>query len=299
MLLVFTTLRIDSQEIADMDLFLQPLKMTETGLQFFFRSLYNSQRYTQDFFPHDFSHLMQFLAHGKQSAQDVAYTRATLSLFSQKIKGSLYLSAYIFSDFLKTIPVYVEYHFPVTRRTAESRDAVKKLLYDEFLNNFEAFKDNPSAFLGTLSDKVVNLAEEENMRVLEVEKMRQGLVRFIELGLSKVLWDATDIDLWNHAKEMGEMISALELRGIVTDADDISSMLWSLVYRLAYFVDIAGSQLPASFYQNIQKDFSTSGIALLNYPETEELAQTRKEFLSKTILKAYARKEAEQFGMVV
>jgi hypothetical protein len=287
------------QAVPDLNLFLQPLKMTAAGLHCFFDQLYNSKRYIEDFYPNNFTHLEQFLEHGLQTRQERNYTKAIFSLFSQKTKGCMYISAYAFDELLSGLPRLVEYHFAHQAKNAEQKKKeIKQLLWQEFLNNFDLCKENPHLFFDTLSESILKTVDPDAHQDVSTEYLRQTIIRFVEGGLSKILWDPTDKHIWGSVKRIGDHLIELTKHNIITDTDDLNDLAWSLVHRLCYFIDITGSDLPREFYEEINVDLKNATHPLLLLEEQEELAESKRSVLERVVVEGIARQQAKQYGLI-
>lgn len=193
-----------AQSVPNLDLFLQPLQMTAAGLHCFFDQLYNSKRYVEDFYPNNFTHLEQFLEHGLQTHQERGYAKAIISLFSQKTKGCMYISAYAFDDLLAQLPRLVGHHFTHPAKSADQKKKeIKQILWQEFLNNFDVCKENPHQFFDAISETIVKTVDPDAQQTVNTEYLRQTIIRFVENGLGKVLWDPTDRNIWKSVKRLG------------------------------------------------------------------------------------------------
>lgn len=286
-----------SRSIIDLDLFLQPLNMTTAGLQLFFEQLYNSKRYTEDFFPNNIKcHMNKFLWHGKQTNQKSDYIRVTFSLFSQKLKGCLYVSAYSFAEFLDELPELISYNFEEqTPNTETQKQDVKEVLYQEFLNNFNAFQENPSQFLDTLSERIVakvQIPVDDPAR----DAARYGIIRFIELCLSKALWDATDKHVAKNIDQISNAVMRLAESNVIKEIDDLNDIAWSLVQRLAYFIDIVGTELPLEFYEQLRDNLVQN--PLFNIEEQEQGIETKRQKLERMVLDGISKKHAQEYGVI-
>lgn len=280
------------------DLFLQPLQMTSLGVEGFFSNLYNSKSYTE-YFPNSFSHLVQFLEHGKDTGQNRDYTKATVSLFNQKLHGCQYVSAYAFNDFLATLPHLVGHHFTSYTKTADKKkQAVTQILYQEFLQNFNEFKENPPAFFDKLSTALVNTIDPDSSTEVSHEYLQQTVVRFLETALSKILWDTNDRNVWENVKQISDNILQIHQHGIIREEDDLNDLGWALTHRICYFIEIAGSDLPAAFYEQVNRELGQEPPAILALEEQEELAQTKLAVIERAIVEGMAHHQARQHGLI-
>ncbi len=288
-----------AKAVPDLELFLRPLQMTAAGLHSFFDQLYNSKRYIEDFYPNNFTHLSQFLEHGKQTQQDRSYTKAIFSLFGQKTKGCIYISAYAFDELLSDMPRLVGYHFAKPVKSAEQKKKdIKQILWQEFLNNFEVCKQNPHQFFDTLSETIVKNIDPDANQTVSIEYLRQTIIKFIDNGLNKILWDPTDRAIWKNVKHIADHLVELHKNHVITEADDLNDLAWALVHRLCYFIDITGSELPLEFYEELNLDLQNPTHALLLLEEQEELAESKRSVLQRIATEGIAKKHARSYGLL-
>lgn len=302
MLLVLTlsAIRLQAtQSSIDLDFFLQPLNMTKPGVESFFERLFNSRRYTEDIFPHTFKNLMEFLQHGKQSNQSRDYTKVTLSLFGQKLKGCLYVSAYAFNDFLAELPHLVDYHFTTaTKSTEQKKRAIKEALYQEFLNNASMLSRNASVFFERASNAILQAVDPDTDQSISIEALQHTVIRFLETCLSKLLWDPTDRTIWPQVKSIADRLVNLKEQNIIADNEDLNDLCWSLIHRLSYFVDITGVDLPTEFYEQVRQDLQNPVNPLLTLAEQETLVESKRDYLEHVILRSVAKRQALQYGIL-
>ncbi|MBN1549280.1 hypothetical protein JW872_01320 [Candidatus Babeliales bacterium] len=281
----------------NLDLFLLPLKIP-SGLELFFESVYNSRHYAEDFLPHNMSHLDQFLIHAKESGEDREYVKAAFSLFGQKLKGCSHVNAYTFAGFLELLPDRVGYWFKASPRDPEERkEEIRKILVDGLINQWRGFKDNPRTHIDTLSEKLLVTIDPDAYQEIPLEYLRQSIIRFIEIGLSKLVWDPKDRELWSNMNSIAEHVARLADAHIVGDYDDLNELAWSLTHRIRYFVDTTASMLDLDFFEEALYATQTNS-ALTSIEEQEELLETKAQALQRTLYEGLAKKQAFESGMI-
>jgi hypothetical protein len=287
------------QKPTNLELFLQPLMITPYGVEFFFSQMYNNKRYSEDFLPNNFSHLLQFLEHGKQSQQGKEFVKSTLTLFSQKLKSCSYANAYAFADFLLTMPSLVDHFFmQQTKSVMEKKNLIKQAIYHQFLTHSDDLKENSAQFFDNLSSSILQAINPDLEEPITTEYLRQTIIRFLEIGLNKLIWDPQDKDLWQHIMTIAERLSLLVDHKIITNTDDLNDLYWSLIHRLGYFIENARHNLQPEFFQAMSQVLAGQSVKLFELEEVDELAETKKQYIQRLLIEEYARTEAEKQGII-
>lgn len=288
-----------SKSIPNLELFLLPLKMTPNGIRDFFELMYNTKQY-QEFLPESFTHLVQFLNHGKQTNQGREYVKSTLALFRQKLKGCRYVDAYVFSTVLVQLPESLDYLFINSDRAVDyQRKAIKQALYNEFLNNFDEFKKDPATFFDALSSTIMSDIDPEQGQTVGLECLRQSVIRLLETGISKLVWEPSDKDIWKNVTDTAEHLAMLYDYKIITDPDDLNDLCCGLIYRLADFMDATAPALSTEFFETLNTELRNPTHPLLLMPEQDDLALSKKELLERAMIDSYAKKQAFEQGLII
>lgn len=282
------------------DLLFLPVKMTPSGLELFFESVYNTKQYSEEFLPNNFSHMTQFLQHAKEEAQgDREYIKATFSLFGQKLKGCEYANAYKFCYLIHELPELIGYTFVSSAKSEEEkRMAIRQILSDGFFNNWRSFKTDPKMFMNRLSDDLLRAADPDAYEGISIEYLRQSVVRFIEIGLSKIVWASHDPELWTNVTKTASGLMDLVDHGIIADTDDLNDMYWSLLHRLRWFVSTTASNLQSEFFQEALQATQEKRTPLLMLEEQEEFMQTKCQALQKSLYNGLAKAQAHRAGLI-
>ncbi len=157
--------------------------------------------YRKEILPHDFSHFVNLIRYGNEMEQPRAYMRSVLKLFGNILKGSEYINAYVYSNMIDEL-ISLERYF-IAKKTKSYlkntalydaslfdrfKESINNMLYVKFSSQYESFKKDPEQFLQDLTNEIVDVTQEE----ISVEQLRQGIVRFLEVGLSKLVWSPED-----------------------------------------------------------------------------------------------------------
>lgn len=265
--------------------------------------------YARDILPNDFSHLTTLLDHCKKANKSRAYVERIFRVFGRLLKGAHYVNAYAFSDMLEQLPNLLEHYFTVYTSRAYAGDSkllnlepidrfkevVNRTLYSRFLNEYDLFKKNSDSFFDMISSDIFEIVAEE----ATIDQLRQTIIRFLEVGFSKLVWSPEDHDqIWQSVKSMSQKITSLMEHYVVEDDDDVNDLFWTLTHRFCFFLDITGSTLPAEFYENIKQDIAAQQLELLELEEQEHWLETKSNCLKRTLLTAEARSRAYQHGII-
>jgi len=259
--------------------------------------------YARTILPHDFNLMVELLTYGKQTDQPREYTRSVFKMFGNLLKGAEYVNPSAMGSLLRQIPDLVSHHFSFAeaKRPLPDNDlfgcdaacyfkqTINNILYGRFSNEFDLFRREPESFLENLSGQLADLSQDH----LENEQLRQAIIRFLEIGLGKLIWSPADGEkTWESAKRMGANLASLLKDRIIDDANDLVDLYWTIVQRYGYFIDIAGTGMPISSYQQINADIEQKRPLLLEMDEQEECLESRSSVLTRTLMAGEARRRA-------
>lgn len=282
-----------------------PITFTPEGVRGYLCNAYNKKEYSQDVLPHNLAHCIQFLEHGKNSKQNRAYIKSVFKLFTNKIKATPHINAYAFSAMLEQLSGILADYFIITRFDSfdKHKEVITDILYASFLSKYDMFKKNTQEFFETLSQEILDtmhndlVVAQENAITIE---LRQAIIRFLELGLSKLIWSPEDHQaIWPSIKKISHQLEALLDRNIIEDANDLDDLYWSLIHRFCYFLEITGSSLPVDFYEHVKNEMATQPLLMLELEEQESLLETKAKWLMRALLENQAKVEADKHGIVV
>ncbi len=253
--------------------------------------------------PNNFSHMTNLITSGSMENQPPAYLRSIIKLFSNMLKSSDYVNAYECESFLKKLPHIVQPYFSlnvsrayITERTLYDahmfdrfKVTVNNVLYVKFSSEYEAFKRDPNSFLDMLSSEIISIAQEEVTR----EQLRQGIVRFAEIALSKLIWNVGHAEKsWATTKKIADHLASLLEYNILDDLNDLDDLYWTLLTRYCYFVDITATDLAPSFYAVVKKDITEGNTLLLELAEQDAIVEPKLLYMQRTLMAAEAQSRA-------
>ncbi len=284
--------------------FHKPIHFSNVGISDFFKYSFNHPRYALDCLAHDFSHLLQFLKHGKKNNNKRVYCKSVMRLFANKIKGSSYVNAHALSECIRQLPGILSDYFMIFKApdVDPAKKAVFELLYGSFLNSFDAFKQDPDLFLSDLSSNVIDSLNNSfhfNKDATN-EEVRKTMLLFLDGCINRLVWNPADgFDTWSMCKSIAQGLSSLHEANIIDDQDDLNDLFVTLIERYCYFLDITDDEFSPEFYEKMRQNIRTESIALLDLEEQEQDIETKVERLSRALFDGETKARARLSGFVI
>lgn len=279
-----------------------PIAFTNNGIQTFLKQVYNHPRYSQEVLAHDFSHMIQFLHYGKKIGQKRAYARSVIRLFTNKLKSTPFVNAYAFLYMLQELPSLLNDYFIIFKLADldPAKCAVNDLLYSNFINQFESFKEDPKLFFNTLSQQIIESLNTRYQLAEDVsaDELRKSVNLLIEIGLSKLVWAPQDnIETWELCKRIGSQLSVLVDTNIIADFDELNDLYISLIERYCYFLDIANEDFNVIFFEKIKHSVVSESLPMLEMEEQEAGIETKMERLMRSLVEGEAKVRGREMGL--
>lgn len=297
----FNSEQWDMQEQDPLTLFCTPVKFTRSGVRCFLKHVFNRAEYCQDYYPHSFSHVIEFLEYGNQTEQDLEYIISTLRLFNNKLKGSRFVTANAYSTFLEQLPsVIAPYCKPKEESVWEHiQHNIKSILYNSFLTKFSFFKEEPDVFFTDISEQIIQAVSQEMVQDrISQEQFKQTLVRFLENGLNKVVWcPVGEENVWKSVKQLSAQLTGLHDQGIINE-DELDDLYKSLLEQFCHFLDLCGSDLSLDVINQIKADIEAGELNFLVLEEEEEYIETKSDRLTRAVLQTEAKAFARGYGLI-
>ena len=163
------------------------------------------------------------------------------------------------------------------------KSTVQTMLYSKFSTEYDSFRQDPNLFLNQISANIVTLAQEEIVQ----EQLRQGIIRFCEIALSKLIWDpAAQEETWNITKKISEQLVTLLEYNILDDTNDLDDLHWTLLNRYCYFIELTATDMPESFYKTIRSDIRSNDLVLFALKEQDYIIEPKLSYMQRTLLEA-------------
>ena len=254
---------------------------------------YNSTDYATAI-SQDSTHLLTLLRAVKRAnfgETGVVYASTILKLFHDKLKAAELVDDCVISRTLGQLPALIGGYFKEEQtETARMQDDIRRMLLASFTSHLSSMTSTGNMLdaLATRvgSDVAKQLQKDESAKE-NVIRLRHLVVRFVEHVLSKASFQFTTYEsfvpsLCSIAHQVTCMVDA----GIIDHADDYDSIIWSLVHRACYFLDLAGTAFPLAFYEELEADLEDGEILFLEDAELDKHIVSKKQTFAEALAKA-------------
>lgn len=259
--------------------------------------------FTQTILPNNFSYLAQLLTYGSKTEQPHAFAQSSLRLFGNLLKASPYVNAHaleqLLSDLPNTlVPLMTPYRSKENTKDFNSIEPnyylqrhFSVILYDNFMTNYTAFKQDPEEFLDKLATDIFKAAQEE----MSIIHLRSNLVRFLDTAICKLAWHPEDeTRCWDSVKSIACNLSSLYEYSIIDNIEDLDDLFWSLIHRFCFFMDIANTDLSLKFYEKVKEEATLQHIPFLELEEQTSFLESKRACLMRSVLTGEALKRTQQ-----
>lgn len=286
------------QKLTDADeklcMMISRIEFTHEGIAAFFNNSFNRKEYGQDFLPHNFSHLIQFLDYAQAADQPKEFYDGVLRLFNQKLKAAPFVNAGAIESMLAKSTPHFEHIFPQEQLTLWKE--VKKTLWQNFKNKFAFLTQDPMGFFEDVSDEIISKVK---INATTPDRLRSMLVRFVGTALDKTVWCPDDKEkTWDSFKAIGGHIAALHDKNVLVDEYDLNDLYWSLIERYCNFLELTGSALSLQTCELMKDDIVHEKIPWIKLEEQEEGLETKQERLAQAIFETEAKIRIRKDGIL-
>jgi hypothetical protein len=273
---------------SNLDNLLEPINFTQDGLHRFFKHIFNRKEYTTDVLPYSFNHLLQMIDFGIKSKQNATYFKAVIKLFTVKAKFIKFVTSNEVERLVSIVPDMLNASMKKTTST-HSSESIKKIILNELKNSNPTSTDELLSHISNSLETELN--KKSNSQSDECEELQKMLHTFLDNLLNKILWSPIDhAVLWGSIERLGLHLSLLEKKKIF-NKDEADILEWSLVQRFCHFIELAGAQLPGSFYENARLAIAKQLPGIDNHDENE-LATSKRQFIQDALLEGHIKSEA-------
>ncbi len=264
------------------------------------KEIYNSNVYP-NFLSQNAIHFNEFLELSEELKLSLNPLYTCIRLFYNKIKACELVDDTVLLQILNPLPRLIERYFEEKNNEKISLKYLKKSIektilfkFSEHLNDFQA---NSNEFISELAKEISQITKNEINQIdtnkeqyYMKERFRNLLIRFIEITISKLIWDSKHYqNIWGSVLSIANNLVRLAEHKILDHMDDLDDMLWSLTIRFNYFLTLVGSTLPTDFYEEIENDIANGSAFFLELEEQDQGIVSKKESLLKTLLNAKAK----------
>ena len=282
------------------DLLFVPLSPTPTGIQAFFKNIFNAPLYAKEVLPNSTLHLEQLLAIGCKERLPIEYTTTVFWLFLVKAQEARYIDAQAFEQFINSLELILDYHIQPVAEKQIPKDIVKNTILNSFATQADQIANNPNVFFDSIADQIVKKLQTWIEQEQAVTNLRHSLSILLQTMANKLVWDITNPMLWQQVKRLADQLSSLE-KGHMLDRTQLNSIYWSLILRMCYLIELQASVVPLDVYQEMLSDIADSDHPLLRLADAEPNITTKAEKLRQAVLDSggLARAQARtEYGII-
>jgi hypothetical protein len=284
----------------------------------YLKEVYNKRGYAQSL-SQDATPIINFLKVGEEISLNTETIYVGFRLYFNKIKSSEceLIDETVLLQILQNLPSLLERHFSDSEEEKGDRinfnfikNCTENIMLNAFTKNLPEFQQVPDVFLSNLSsslslsiktelDRIETSKKKYQDKVEVTERLRHSVIRFLEMMLGKLIWNTQEYEgIWDSFIAISNGLQLLGSHSIINHMDDLDDLLWSLVHRFCYFLNLVGSSLPFSFYEEIETDLVNKVVYFLEAKEQDEGIKSKKEILLEAILYAKTKAVAYQQGII-
>lgn len=280
-----------------------PIIFSKGGMTKFLQSVFNRPEYAQDVMPHDMTHFIQCLDYVQNRYQKRIHGRHMIRIFTHKLRAAPYVNDKAFLTMLdQAFTVMRRYLDGADQKVASSmKVSINKILYDTFLAQFDQFKASPQSFFDALADDItVSMYDTQTLLSdVGIDELRHAFTRFLEIGLSKLVWHAEDgVKTWQSAMNIADKLIKMTDANIF-DCDELYELHDTLLERYCFFLDVINYDMPQSFFAELKHSISSQATPLLDDDELELCLETRRQRFTRLICECEFKSRAHNQGFVV
>ncbi len=256
----------------------------------------------------DSSHLLTLLRAVRRADfgdAGVVYASTILKLFHDKLKAAELIDDCVIDRTLSELPTMLGGFFKAEQtETGRMQDNVRRMLLASFTSHLSTLTNNGGNLLDSLATRVAgDVTKELSKKQSEAEnvvRLRHLVIRLSENMIGKAGFSYTSYEGFVPSlRSIAHQITRLVDAGIIDHADDYDSLLWSLVHRACFFLDLAGSAFPLAFYEELEADLADGEILFLEDAELDEHIVSKKQTFAEAVAKAKLKAIAYHRGGII
>ncbi len=274
------------------------------SLQNYITEVYNARGYAQQL-SQDGTHIIELLELCNDLGLDATTVYSCLRLFYNKMKAAELVDDTVVQQLLEPLPNLLKKYFKkkeeeqiVRSNVTFLRENTENIMLSRFTEHYDYFQKEPDMFITKLTNEIDQAYQQELAKMRSetskndedaamTERLRQTVVKFFEITLGKTIWHMQAYEgIWDSFLSLANNLQMLGVHGILDHMDDLDDLLWSLVHRFNFFLDLRGSTLPPAFFDEIESDIASGAVFFLEEAELDEGIKSKKELLIKALANA-------------
>ena len=277
----------------------------------FIKEVYNENEYI-DVISQNAEHIVQFLELATEFSLDIDNVYVCMRLFYNKIKGCEAIDDSMLNHVMPHFKRHLSRFFKNTNddKIIFNVEFLKKnidnIIINSITNGLPEFKKEENQ-INPITKNLFTLIENEALRTTnEITKYEQRtrlrglIIKFFEVVLQKIIWNPRSPEgIWTSFLSIAHNLQLFGRHEIIDHMDDLDDLLWSLIHRFCFFIDLVGVTLPLNFYQEVESDILNKVVFFLETPEQDYDIKTKKEVLAMSLFRSKTKALAlEQKGII-
>ncbi len=255
---------------------------------------YNATDYA-DAISQNSAHLLTLLRAVKRADfgdASVVYSSTILKLYHDKLKAAELVDDCVIERTLSQFPALLGGYFKAEQtETGRLQDNVRSMLLASFTSHLSSLAPNGGNVLEALASRVASDVTKDLRGTQDAQenivRLRHLVIRMTEQMIGKASFQFTAYESFVPSlRAIAHRITRLVDAGIIDHADDYDSLIWSLVHRACYFLEIAGNAFPMAFYEELEADLEDGEILFLEDAELDEHITSKKQTFVEALTKA-------------
>lgn len=269
----------------------------------FITDVYNKPDYSE-ILSQDGTHVIEFLKLCNELNLNANSVYVGMRLFRIKMMSCEIIDDTVVNQFLDELPDQTSRYFEKTHKNDLTENILSKNiekiilghLNDQFLNSTEAISKAKKALTDEISKYFWDEFKKSKEKKLDKKskiRLRFEIIRFFETMLARMLWNPKAPEtIWPSFLSIANGLQRLAICNIINHMDDLDSLLWELVNRFNFFLDLSGSCLPLNFYEEIEAALEEKTISFLESQEQDEGVRSKKEIIAEKLFHAKTKSYA-------
>lgn len=169
------------------------------------------------------------------------------------------------------------------------------------MNDFQFLKNNPDEALDKLANNIYDITigrDKNKNNDISIWRLQSTLYEFLKTSISKLVWSSQDKEWsWTLVKSISDKLMQLK-RDQIISAKQLDSLLWQLIYRYCYFLELEGEKLSPEFYNRARNDIMNEEVPLWSYIERNTYGIKKAHYLKQALMEAEIFAQAYAAGLV-
>ncbi len=263
------------------------------------KEIYNNNSYA-NFLSQNGTHFVEFLELSNELNLDEESIYTCIRLFHNKIKSCIVVDDNVLNQMLDSMPELMERYFVKTRKPFNLKllkQSIDKIIMSKLSSYSQNLQMTENNLFNNLSKEIFkntkkefNAQKRESEDIYKRERLRSLIIKFIELTISKLIWNHKNYsNIWSSLLNISNNLLKLAEYKIIDHMDDLDDLLWSLVHRFIFFLDLVATQLPSEFFEEAENYILNGTVFFLELEEQDKGIKTKKEFFLQALIDAKTR----------